>query len=116
MPANLVDGVDADSVAKYVASVAATDAQPPPTTGGGGGGKPDGKQVFASAGCTGCHTLADAGSNGNVGPNLDDAKPPKALVVDRVTNGQGAMPSFKGQLSEAEIQAVADYVSSAAGK
>jgi len=116
MPANLVDGVDADSVAKYVASVAATDAQPPPTTGGGGGGgKPDGKQVFASAGCTGCHTLADAGSNGNVGPNLDDAKPPKALVLARVTNGQGGMPSFKGQLSDAEIQAVAEYVSSVAG-
>jgi cbb3-type cytochrome c oxidase subunit III len=115
MPANLVDGVDADSVAKYVASVAATDAQPPPTTGGGGGGKPDGKQVFSSAGCTGCHTLADAGSNGNVGPNLDDAKPPKALVVARVTNGQGGMPAFKGQLSDAEIQAVAEYVASVAG-
>jgi cbb3-type cytochrome c oxidase subunit III len=118
MPANLVDGEDADSVALFVASVAATGAKPPapPGGGGGGGGKPDGKQIFSSAGCTGCHTLADAGSTGNVGPNLDDAKPPKALVVDRVTNGMGAMPSFKGQLSEAEIQAVADYVSSAAGK
>jgi len=120
MPANIVTGEDADSVALYVASVAATGARPPAPGGagggGGGGGKPDGKQIFESAGCAGCHTLADAGSNGNVGPNLDDAKPPKALVVDRVTNGQGAMPSFKGQLSEAEIQAVADYVSSAAGK
>ena len=117
MPANLVKGDDADSVALFVASVAATGARPPaPAGGGGGGGKADGKQVFASAGCTGCHTLAEAGSNGNVGPNLDDAKPPKALVVDRVTNGKGAMPSFKGQLSDAEIQAVADYVSSAAGK
>jgi len=116
MPANIVTGADADSVAVYVASVAATGAKPPAPPGGGGGGKPDGKQIFASAGCTGCHTLADAGANGNVGPNLDDAKPPKALVVQRVTNGQGAMPSFKGQLSEAEIEAVADYVSSAAGK
>ena len=117
MPANLVKGDDADSVALFVASVAATGAKPPaPAGGGGGGGKADGKQVFASAGCTGCHTLADAGSNGNVGPNLDDAKPPKALVVDRVTNGKGAMPSFKGQFSDAEIQAVADYVSSTAGK
>ena len=116
MDANIVTGEDADSVALYVASVAATGAKPPAPSGGGGGGKPDGKQVFTSAGCSGCHTLADAGSNGNVGPNLDDAKPPKALVVERVTNGMGAMPSFKGQLSEAEIQAVADYVSSAAGK
>ena len=34
-----------------------------------------GKEVFASAGCAGCHTLADAGSTGTVGPNLDEAKP-----------------------------------------
>jgi cbb3-type cytochrome c oxidase subunit III len=121
MPANLVKGEDADSVARFVASVAATGAKPPAPPGGGGGcgggggGKPDGKQIFSSAGCTGCHTLADANSNGNVGPNLDDAKPPKALVVERVTNGMGAMPSFKGQLSKAEIEAVADYVSSVAG-
>ena len=118
MPSNIVTGEDANSVALYVASVAATGKKPPapPGGGGGGGGKPDGKQIFASAGCTGCHTLKDAGSTGTVGPNLDDAKPPKALVVERVTNGMGAMPSFKGQLSEAEIEAVADYVSSAAGK
>jgi mono/diheme cytochrome c family protein len=60
--------------------------------------------------------LADAGTSGTVGPNLDDAKPPKDLVVQRVTNGQGAMPSFKDSLDAAQIQAVADYVSSAAGK
>ena len=32
-----------------------------------------GKAVFASAGCGGCHTLAAAGTSGNVGPNLDKA-------------------------------------------
>jgi len=74
-----------------------------------------GKQVFASAGCEACHTLADAGSTGTVGPNLDDAKPPADLVVERVTNGMGAMPPFKGQLSETQIQDVAAYVSSVAG-
>ena len=35
-----------------------------------------GKEVFESAGCVGCHTLADAGATGTVGPNLDEAKPP----------------------------------------
>jgi mono/diheme cytochrome c family protein len=75
-----------------------------------------GKKVFQSAGCTGCHTLKDAGSTGTVGPNLDEAKPSQERAVDRVTNGQGAMPSFKGQLSDAQIQAVAKYVSSTAGK
>jgi mono/diheme cytochrome c family protein len=69
-----------------------------------------GKQVFASAGCGGCHALEAARSAGTVGPNLDEAKPDHALVVDRVTNGKGVMPSFKGQLSEQEIENVAAFV------
>ena len=75
-----------------------------------------GKQVFESAGCASCHTLNDAGAKGTVGPNLDDAKPPKELVVDRVTNGKGVMPSFSGQLSAKQIADVAAYVSSVAGQ
>jgi cytochrome c6 len=69
-----------------------------------------GKQVFTKAGCTSCHTLEDAGATGNVGPNLDQAKPPLDLVVDRVTHGKGVMPSFSGQLSEKQIADVAAYV------
>jgi mono/diheme cytochrome c family protein len=74
-----------------------------------------GKQVFETAGCASCHTLKDAGATGTVGPNLDDAKPPTDLVVDRVTNGKGVMPSFSGQLSAKQIADVAAYVSQAAG-
>src|SRR5215212_2031908 len=111
MPAELVVGEDADDVAAYVGKGG----------GGGGGGGADaqaeGKQIFTgSAGCGGCHTLKDAGTSGNVGPNLDEAKPSKELAVDRVTNGKPPMPSFKGQLSPDQIDAVAEYVSSAAGK
>ena len=83
------------------------------TTEAGGGAQGDataGEGVFASAGCGGCHTLEAAGASGNVGPNLDQAKPDYALVVDRVTNGQGVMPSFKGQLSDKQIHDVAAYV------
>ncbi len=69
-----------------------------------------GEAVFAEAGCGGCHTLEAAGSSGNVGPNLDDAQPDHDLVVERVTNGAGAMPSFADQLDETEIQNVAAYV------
>jgi cytochrome c553 len=69
-----------------------------------------GKAVFASAGCTSCHTLKAAGSSGTVGPNLDQAKPTLALVLDRVTNGKAPMPPFKGQLSDKQIQDVAAYV------
>jgi len=69
-----------------------------------------GKQVFETAGCKGCHTLKDAGATGTVGPNLDEAKPPLGLVVDRVVNGKGAMPPFKSSLSTKQIADVAAYV------
>jgi cytochrome c6 len=81
-----------------------------------GGDAAAGKQIFASQPCGSCHTLKDAGTSGNIGPNLDDAKPPFALVVERVTNGKSPMPSFKGTLSEQQIRDVAAYVSSVAGK
>jgi mono/diheme cytochrome c family protein len=125
MPKDIVKGEDADSVAAYVAAVAALPVQGGggggSSTGGGGGqggsgGETSGEDVFASAGCASCHTLSAAGASGTVGPNLDEAKPPKDLVVERVTNGAGAMPSFKDQLSEEQIEAVADFVSSSAGK
>jgi mono/diheme cytochrome c family protein len=74
-----------------------------------------GKAVF-TANCGGCHTLKDAGTSGAVGPVLDDAKPSYDKVIERVTNGQGVMPSFKGTLSDTDIQNVAAYVSSVAGK
>jgi mono/diheme cytochrome c family protein len=86
------------------------------TPSGGKGDAAAGKAVFTSAGCVGCHTLADAGATGTVGPNLDKKKPPYDLVVTRVTNGKGPMPPFKGQLSDQQIQDVAAYVSSVAGQ
>ena len=87
-------------------------AQPPQAKGNAAAGK----LVFATAGCESCHTLKDAGATGTVGPNLDEAMPPADLVVDRVTNGKGVMPSFSGQLSTKQIADVAAYVSSVAGK
>lgn len=95
---------------------ASTETTPPPasteTTGGGeSGDAANGEQVFASAGCGGCHTFSKAGSNGSVGPNLDDAAPSFDAVVSQVTNGGGAMPAFKDELSEQEIRDVAAFVS-----
>jgi mono/diheme cytochrome c family protein len=80
-----------------------------------GGDATAGKQVFLSAGCTGCHTLKDAGATGTVGPNLDQAKPPATLVFTRVTKGAGAMPSFKGKLTTKQIADVIAYVTKATG-
>jgi cytochrome c6 len=73
-----------------------------------------GKEVFLAQ-CGTCHTLSDAGTTGSVGPNLDSAQPPAELVVERVTNGQGIMPSFADSLSEEQIQDVAAYVADVAG-
>ena len=81
------------------------------TTGATSGDAAAGKEVFASAGCGGCHTLSAAGSSGSVGPNLDDASPSYDHVVTQVTNGGGAMPSFKNDLTEQQIQDVAAFVS-----
>ncbi len=122
MPADLVTGDDADAVAAYVASVAGlpvrgggAEAGGGTTTGGGGGEAPDGEAIFAEAGCGGCHALEAANASGTVGPNLDEAKPSKELAVDRVTNGQGAMPAFKDSYSAEQIDAVADYVVASTG-
>jgi mono/diheme cytochrome c family protein len=75
-----------------------------------------GEAVFASAGCGGCHVLSAAGSNGTVGPSLDAATPAEALVVERVTNGKGAMPPFADRLSEQQIADVAAYVHESTSK
>jgi len=100
----------AEAAETHATTTGATTGEETQPAEGGGGDAAAGESVFASAGCGGCHTLAAAESTGNVGPNLDDAKPDHALVVDRVTNGQGVMPSFAGQLDEQQIQDVAAYV------
>jgi mono/diheme cytochrome c family protein len=75
-----------------------------------------GREVFVGpGGCGSCHTLADAGTSGSVGPNLDESQPSFELAEDRVRNGAGAMPPFEGQLSDQQIVDVATYVSTAAG-
>jgi cbb3-type cytochrome c oxidase subunit III len=117
MPANLVTGDDRDAVAAYVAQCAGSTDKTlcPGATGGGGGTSTDGKTIFTSN-CGSCHTLAAAGTHGNVGPNLDQVKPSFARAQRQVIHGGGAMPAFKGQLSDKQIKAVAKYVSSVAGK
>ena len=81
----------------------------------GAGGRPSGAVVFASAGCGNCHTLKAAGASGTIGPDLDQLRPSAATVSQIVRTGSGEMPSFSGKLSDAEIAAVATYVSTVAG-
>jgi len=111
MPANLVRGQDAVDVASFVAANAGkqgfAESQQLASN--------DGKTIF-KAKCGGCHTLADAGTTGTQGPNLDALKPPFDIVKHQVEVGGGIMPAFKGTLTDKQITAVARYVSSVAGK
>jgi mono/diheme cytochrome c family protein len=70
----------------------------------------DGAAVFAEAGCGGCHTFGPANSNGTVGPRLDGIDLSKDEIAQQVRNGGGGMPPFGDRLSDAQIEAVADYV------
>ncbi len=73
-----------------------------------------GKEIFLNSGnCATCHSLKDAGSIANVGPNLNEIRPNIGRVINSVTNGIGVMPAQLGILSEKEIEAVAYYVSEA---
>ena len=66
--------------------------------------------------CGVCHTLNAAGSEGQIGPNLDQLKPQMEKIVYVVTNGIGVMPGFSDILSSEEIKAVAHYVFNNANK
>ena len=71
-----------------------------------------GKNIFLEKGnCATCHTLNDAGSNADIGPNLNLIKPDVGRVVMAVTNGIGIMPAYEGILTSEEIEAVAAYIS-----
>lgn len=69
-----------------------------------------GADVFSSAGCGSCHVLADAGTSGTVGPNLDDVQPSAEAAYKQILDGGGGMPPYKDQLSEQQIADVTAYV------
>ena len=74
-----------------------------------------GKEVFLEAGnCAACHTLSDAGSVADIGPNLNEIRPEIQRIIMAVRNGIGVMPAMEGILSDQEIEAVSHYVSIAA--
>ena len=84
-----------------------------PTDTGGGASEGDpanGKTLYASAGCGGCHTFSAAGSTGTVGPNLDDSDMDFAAAFQQIKNGGGGMPPFGDRLSDQEIADVAAFV------
>jgi cytochrome c oxidase subunit 2 len=101
---------------------------------GGGAGEPageqggeeqaagaPGEQIFAAAGCAGCHALAAAGSDAEVGPDLGQLSQAEAAFVrESIVNPnaeiaegfeEGVMPEdFGEELSEEEIDALVKYL------
>jgi mono/diheme cytochrome c family protein len=119
MPANLVEGEDAEAVAAYVASVAGVPGIEPPEF--------IAPEFFATN-CGGCHTLGAAGTTGTIGPNLDDVLPglsPEEVstqIVDpesEITPGfpAGVMPSNYGDtLTPQQLRQLVQYLVQNAGK
>jgi mono/diheme cytochrome c family protein len=78
-----------------------------------------GRKVFtetAQPSCKICHTLQAAGAEGKVGPSLDELQPDLEKALQAVRNGSGVMPAFRDKLTAEEIDAVANFVSRAAGR
>ncbi|MFL1405637.1 c-type cytochrome [Marinobacter sp. M1N3S26] len=78
-----------------------------------------GREVFieqAQPSCTLCHTLANAGASGTIGPDLDKLVPSEQQVKAAVSSGVGVMPAYGDSLTSEQITAVARYVSSVSGK
>jgi cbb3-type cytochrome c oxidase subunit III len=99
-----------EAIAGYVASVAANQeaiAQAGKQAGNAPASDP--KALFTSN-CAGCHTFAAAGTNGTVGPNLDQISPTADRIAEQIRNGGGGMPPFEGQLTDEQIQALAKFV------
>ena len=144
MPAMLLKGQDAQDVAAYVAAVAARPGKDTGALAQAGGvqgtSAAAGKQVFTGVGgCGGCHTLAAAGTTGTAGPNLDkdlraNCATPQSKKIRGATLQKciytaitdpyayipagyqaGVMPNnFKQSLKPSEIQALVNFISSAA--
>jgi cytochrome c oxidase subunit 2 len=90
-------------------------------------GANQGKALFTSLGCGSCHVLQDAGSQGEVGPNLDNvlADADEAFVRESIVSPDaqiaegfqpGVMPKTYGeQLSDQQLNALVEYLLESAG-
>ena len=129
MPARLVEGDDARDVAAYVGYAADRSGNDEGALATAGLAQAKtGEQIFTAAGCAGCHTFSPAGSNGTIGPNLDElaaaagkrepGKSAEEYVRESLTKPEAflvpgfgnAMPSFEGRLTDKQIQTLVDYL------
>ena len=130
MPPNLVKGNDAIDVAAYVAAVTGKSGQDTGALATAGlAGATSGDQIFQGAGCASCHTLSKAQASGTIGPNLNQlaqaaskrekGKSPEQYVEESILDPtaftvsgfqKGAMPSFKGQLTDKQLKTLTEFL------
>ena len=76
-----------------------------------------GRELFGQR-CANCHTLKAANAIASVGPNLDELRPPKALVLDAIENGRsrGNGQMAGGLYTGQDAEDVASFVAKAVGQ
>jgi mono/diheme cytochrome c family protein len=130
MPADLVTGDNARDVAAYVAYATDKPGQDEGALAQAGlEGATSGRQIFIAAGCGSCHVFSEAGTNGTVGPSLDDlaqaagerepGMSPEEYVEQSILDPDanvvegfrpGVMPSFEGRLDERQVRTLVEYL------
>jgi cytochrome c2 len=117
MPPDIVEGQDLIDVAAYVGEYAGVPGAAPPKVPGG-----PGAQVFVTAGCGSCHTLAAAKSGGVTGPNLDEVLPGQsaAMVHEDIADPNKDIakgyppnvmpPDYEQELSAKELDDLVQYL------
>jgi len=80
-------------------------------------GEENGREIFADL-CSTCHTLSASNAVGKVGPDLDELRAPKELILNALeagrANGRGQMPAELVDGEDAED--VANYIVAVAGR
>jgi cbb3-type cytochrome c oxidase subunit III len=99
-----------EAIASYVASVAANEQAIAQAGEQGGEASADDPKALFTSNCAGCHTFTAAGASGTVGPNLDQSSLTVDRIAQQIRSGGGGMPPFEGQLTDEQIQALAEFL------
>jgi mono/diheme cytochrome c family protein len=99
-----------EAIASYVASVAANEQAIAQAGEQGGDASADDPKALFTSNCAGCHTFTAAGASGTVGPNLDQTSLTVDRIAQQIRSGGGGMPPFEGQLTDEQIQALAEFL------
>ena len=99
-----------EAIASYVGSVAANEQAIAQAGEQGGDASADDPKALFTSNCAGCHTLSAAEARGTVGPNLDQSSLTVDRIAQQIRNGGGGMPPFEGQLTDEQIQALAEFL------